>query len=321
MLDKLRKRTKEILEAGGGQDILSRSVDYLIVSLIILNVIAIILESVPSIYAGNKALFFWFEAFSVAIFTIEYVFRVWSSIELDYVDQRRPIYSRLKFMCSPLILIDLLSILPFYLSFYFAFDLRFLRVLRLLRIFKLTRYSKAMNTLLNVLREETSALGASAFILLILLILASSGIYLLEHKHQPQVFGSIPAAMWWAMVTLTTVGYGDVTPITPLGKVFGAIIALIGVGMVALPTGIIASGFANAFRRKRESFEQELDNALEDGEIDNEESIALEKIQDELGLSDEEAEQILQSSLQRYKQEIKACPKCGFHFTPPNHKN
>ena len=168
--------------------------------------------------------------------------------------------------------------------------------------------------MLEVLREEASALGASAFILFILLVLASSGIYLIEHDAQPEAFGSIPSSMWWSIVTLTTVGYGDVVPLTVGGKLFGALIALIGVGMVALPTGILASGFANAFRRRRASFEQEIDFALEDGELSEQERKSLDKIKAELGISKEDAEHIFRLASQRFSHEPPICPKCGHKF-------
>jgi voltage-gated potassium channel len=280
--------------------------------LIFLNVISIALDSVPSLLANYEQEFYRFEVFSVSVFTVEYLIRIWSSIELERVDSSRPILGRIKYMLTPLVLIDLVAIIPFYLVFFVSADLRFLRVIRLLRIFKLTRYSGAMATLLEVLREEASALGAAAFILFILLILASSGIYLIEQDVQPLAFGSIPSAMWWSIVTLTTVGYGDVVPITVGGKLFGALIALVGVGMVALPTGIIASGFANAFRRRRVSYEQQLDFALEDGKLTAQERRSLKKMKAELDISEEDAEHIFRLAMQRLKKENpKSCPKCG----------
>ena len=142
--------------------------------------------------------------------------------------------------------------------FFMSIDLRFLRVIRLLRIFKLTRYSGAMNLVLSVFKEEASAFFAAFFVLLMLLILASSGIYLLEHEVQPDNFGTIPDAMWWAMATLTTVGYGDVVPITPIGKLFGGFITIIGMGMVALPAGILASGFADQVHRRRTEYTEQI---------------------------------------------------------------
>ena len=317
MANTLRKRTAQILEAGQPRDPLSRAIDLFLIALITLNVIAIMLESVPSLLQDYRDWFDRFEIFSVAVFTLEYAARVWSAVELDDVDSSRPLRARLKFMLTPLVLIDLVSILPFYLSFFIALDLRFLRVLRLLRIFKLTRYSAAMSTMLEVLREEASVLGAAAFILFILLVLASSGIYLIEHDVQPRTFGSIPSSMWWAMVTLTTVGYGDVTPVTPLGKLFGALIALIGIGMVALPTGILASGFANAFRRRRISYEQQIGIALDDGMINADEAAALRRIQSDLGLSAEDSRHILDMASRRLRRMQQYCPHCGGSLQAP----
>ena len=322
MAANIRSRVAQILESGQAQDPFSRVIDLFLIALIILNVIAIVLESVASLLIVYAEWFRYFEIFSVAVFSIEYLARVWSAIELDRVDTSRPVLARLKYMLTPLVLIDLLSILPFYLSFFIALDLRFLRVLRLLRIFKLTRYSAAMSTMLEVLREEVSVLSAAAFILFILLVLASSGIYLVEHDVQPDAFGSIPSSMWWAMVTLTTVGYGDVTPITPLGKFFGALIALIGVGMVALPTGILASGFANAFRRRRISYQQQLGIALDDGKISEEEAAALRRIQFDLGLSEEDAAHIYDMASRRLRRMQQYCPNCGGNLEmPPTEKS
>ncbi len=309
----IRKRVSEILDTDRLTDKFSQTIDMILVALIFLSVIAIALESVSSLLDGHSHAFHLFEAVSVGIFTIEYLARIWSAVELEDVDQHHPLRARFKYMFSPLVLIDLLSILPFYLSFVVT-DLRFLRVIRLLRIFKLTRYSSAMSTMLKVLKEEAPALGAAAFILFILLVLASSGIYLLEHEVQPAVFGSIPAAMWWAMVTLTTVGYGDVVPITTMGKLFGALISLIGVGMVALPTGILASGFANAFRRNRVDYEQQMAIALADGFISEEESVALKRIRSELGISDEDAKQIYELSKVRIEKQQDSCPNCGHNL-------
>ncbi len=310
MTAQYRKRAAEILDIGRSRDPISRTIDIVLVVLIFLNVIAIVLESVPALLSSFERQFYWFEMFSVSIFTVEYGVRVWSAIELEQVDGSRPVLSRLKYMLTPMLLIDLFAILPFYLTFFVGVDLRFLRVMRLLRIFKLTRYSQAMSTMLEVLKEEASALSAAAFILFILLVLSSSGIYFIEHDVQPEHFGSIPSAMWWAIVTLTTVGYGDVTPITNVGKLFGALIALIGVGMVALPTGILASGFANAFRRRRVSFEQEIDLALEDGDLSAEESRHLEELQQELGVSKEDAEHIYRVAIRRLRQKRQICSEC-----------
>ncbi len=306
-----RARVAEILEGRCQRDPLGRSIDIALIVLILLNVVAIALESVPSYMQAYQREFYVLEVFSVFVFTVEYIARVWSCVELRRAGGTTATRTRLKFMMTPMVMIDLLAILPFYITFIIGVDLRFLRVMRLLRIFKLTRYSEAMTTMLEVLREEKSVLIAAAFILFILLVLASSGIYLIEQDVQPEVFGSIPESMWWSIVTLTTVGYGDVTPVTPGGKLFGALVGLVGVGMVAMPAGILASGFANAFRRRRVSFEQELAIALEDGELSEAEITSLKRIQSELGVSEEDAEHILRFMLRQSRNIEPQCPHCG----------
>jgi len=290
--------------------------------LIFANVVMIILESVPAIELKYHNFFKSFELISVIIFSVEYLARLWSCVDLkkhhhghsesagkDYAISHFRI--RLHYIKSPLAIIDLLAILPFFLSMFFVLDLRFLRILRLLRIFKLTRYSAAMKTLLTVLKDEMPVLFAAYFIMFTIIILASSGIYLLEHDVQPEEFGNIPASMWWAVVSLTTVGYGDVIPITIGGKIFGGIITLIGISMVALPTGIIASGFGNAFRRKRQTYQLELAEAFNDGVLTKAEKSQLRATQETLGLSTEDAKQIYKEALYGHlkKHEI-ICPKC-----------
>jgi voltage-gated potassium channel len=208
-------------------------------------------------------------------------------------------------------IIDLLAILPFYLAFFISIDLRFLRVVRLLRVFKLTRYSGAMNLVLSVFKEEAHAFLASIVVLLIVLILASSGIYLLEHKLQPEHFGSIPAAMWWAMTTLTTVGYGDVVPITPWGKIFGGLITVIGMGMVALPAGILASGFAEQIHRRRSIYQERLQHFLGDGVVTKTEKLSLDHLRERLGLTHEEVEELTHEYLHKYQSSIRQCPHCN----------
>ena len=235
----VRRRIYEILEVAEKGDRASRVFDYCMIGLILVNVIAVIVETLDPLKQAYAQAFHNFEVFSVAVFTVEYALRIWSAVERDAGRAGEPAWKkRVRYLFSPLAIIDVLAILPFYLSVLFPVDLRFLRVLRLLRIFKLTRYSSAMTMLLNVFREEASSFFAAFSILMIVLILASSGIYLVEESAQPRAFDSIPHAMWWAMATLTTVGYGDITPITPLGKLFGAGITIVGIGMVALPAGI-----------------------------------------------------------------------------------
>jgi len=308
----LRKRTAQTFEQRDVKDITGRLLNFSLIVLISLNILAIILESVDTIYARYQSWFWAFEVFSVVVFTIEYLARVWSSIDLSDCRDPSAIKGRLKYMLSPIALVDFFAIAPFYLSLYIGIDLRFLRVLRMLRLFKLTRYSPGLGALLDVIQKESETLIAAIMVLLIMLIISASGIYLLESDVQPQAFASIPDAMWWAIVTLTTVGYGDVVPITPMGKIFGGLIGLIGVGMVALPAAIMASGFAENLQLRKQKYNNYIKHALTDGEIDEQERWQLEDLRKELGLDTEDAIQLLDAMMRQATQDhLKSCPHCG----------
>lgn len=257
-----------------------------LIGLIILNVGAVILETVESIYAGWAVTFGIFEAISLTVFIVEYLARLWVAPENPQMS------SRWAWIRSPLALVDLLAILPAILFLFVPIDLRILRTFRMLRLLKLTRYSPALGMLVAVFEEEAGAFLAGFFILMLMLIFASSGAWLVEHQAQPEAFGSIPAAMWWAVATLTTVGYGDVTPVTVAGKLFGAMITVIGIGMAALPAGIIASGLNDQIHRRRTSLEREFRKALEDGEICKAEEAEIETLRKTLGLSRRAADHI-----------------------------
>ncbi|WP_298767639.1 ion transporter [uncultured Polaribacter sp.] len=229
----------------------------LIYGLIILNVITLILESYRELKVSFSDFFYYFELISVIIFSIEYLLRLWTS-DLEKSYKGNSFKKRLKFGFSTLGLIDLLAILPFYLPLIFPFDLRILRILRLfrlLRIFKLGRYSKSLNTITCVLKSTKSELAITGFIAFILLVLSSTIMYYFENEVQPEKFASIGHSFWWAIATLTTVGYGDVFPITAMGKVMSGIIALIGIGFIALPTGIISSAFITRIQEQKKKKE------------------------------------------------------------------
>lgn len=246
----LRRGVYEVMEAGAADTRPGRLLDSVLITLIVLNVIAFILESVPSIEAVHGRTLRLFDILSVGAFTVEYLLRLWSSVEAPFLRRLAPWRARLSFALQPYAIIDLLAILPFYLAFLIPFDLRLLRVLRLMRFLKLARYSPAMHTLVRVLANERRALLGALLLVMTALLFASSGMYYLEHAAQPDRFGSIPEAAWWAIVTLTTVGYGDVTPVTPLGRVFAGVVMLCGLVVLALPIAIIATGFSQEVNRR-----------------------------------------------------------------------
>jgi voltage-gated potassium channel len=248
----LRERIFISINITPQSSILARIVEFSLLALITLNVLSVVFETVEFFEARYKDFFWNFEVFSVAVFTIEYALRVWTcTVNRRYA---QPIRGRLRYMSSFLAIVDLLAILPFYLPMLIPLDLRFLRAVRLFRLFRLfkvARYSKALSSLGEVLKAKRAELGITVLTLLIFLLLASAVMYDIEHEAQPQSFPNIPTAMWWGVSTLTTVGYGDVYPVTPLGKIIGSAIALAGIGLFALPAGIIASGFAERLHEKK----------------------------------------------------------------------
>ena len=280
----LRKKLWEILEKGDSSNKTSFYTDIFLISLIVLNIIAVLLETVDSIYNQFKVEFLYFERISTIIFLIEYLLRVWVSIE-GKKDKEGPIIARFKYIITWPAIIDLLAVLSGILPMIFEVDLRILRALRMIRLLKFSRYFKVMNLLLGVLKEEKQSFLAAMFLLTIAMLIASTGIYIFEKDAQPDKFGSIPESMWWAVATLTTVGYGDVTPITPMGKLFGALITIIGIGTVALPSGILASGFSDQLKRRQSKYENELSKALQDGVISSSERNKLTQIAEDMNLS------------------------------------
>ncbi len=287
--NKIRRRLWEILEKSTSRDKASFYTDIFLITLIITNIIAVVLETVDSIYSNYQLHFLVFERISTFIFLIEYLLRVWVSIETKLKNSKEPaLLVRLKYMSTWPAIIDLLAVLSGLLPMIFEVDLRVLRALRMLRLLKFSRYFKVMNLLLGVLKEEKQSFFAAMFLLVIAMLIASTGIYMFEKDAQPDKFGSIPEAMWWAIATLTTIGYGDVTPITAMGKFFGSIIAIIGIGVVALPSGILASGFSDQLKRRQNTYKDELSKALKDGIITNAERTNLSKIAEDMNLSIEQ---------------------------------
>ncbi|EMA58242.1 ion transporter [Halorubrum lipolyticum] len=241
----LRKRTRRLVDPTHA-DGRGKLFNWVIISLILLNVLAVALETVDWIYAAYSAQFVLLETVSVAVFTAEYLARIWSAVEAGE-PYDRPVVGRLRYATRPLLLLDLVAIAPFYITLVGGTsDLRFLRALRLmrfLRLFRLVRYSESMQAFGRAFALKRGQLVVAMTGNLILLVVASSLMYFAEHAAQPEAFPSIPGTMWWGIVTLTTVGYGDVTPVTPTGQVIGSAVAILGIGLFALPASIMASGF------------------------------------------------------------------------------
>jgi voltage-gated potassium channel len=245
MLQNVKKRIYEIMEVQEHGDEEAHFFDIFMMVIISLNVAAVMLETVQVIEANYFIYLHIFDVISVGIFSVEYGLRAWVATEDERY--RRPILGRLYHAVAPMSIIDFLAILPFYIPFLIVgLDLRFIRVLRLFRItriLKMGHYSESIKTFERVFRKKWHELSIAFFVIFIALILFSSVMYYTEHGAQPDKFSSIPAAMWWGIITLTTIGYGDVYPVTPLGKVIGGFIALLGIAIYALPTGIVAAGF------------------------------------------------------------------------------
>lgn len=247
---KTRRQVHILLDVSRRQGAIYDWFDRFMVTLILLNMVAVMLETVDTLYNQYETYFHFFDILSVIIFTIEYIARIWSCID-HYSDKyASPITGRIRYFFTPLALIDLLAILPFYLSLLIPIDLRYIRIIRLLRILKIMRYFHALETLRVVVKRESNTLMAILILMFSILMFASASIYYLEKEIQPKDFASIPHAFWWAMSTLTTVGYGDVVPMTVVGKMLGILIMLTGIGMFALPAGILASAFAEETKRK-----------------------------------------------------------------------
>ncbi len=246
----LRHRLYEILEHGPVGDQTGRVVSRLIVLLIVINLVAITLQTVPEFETSYAAWFLGIELLSLVVFTFEYGLRMWVAVEHAPYLHSDGWKARLKYATSPIGVIDLFAVLPFWLAFVLPAELKILLVFRIIRFLKLTRYSPGMRSLLDVLYAERRALFGCLVILIGSTLVAATAMHVVERHVQPEKFGTIPDAMWWAIVTLGTIGYGDVVPVTPLGRVIAATTIFAGLIMVALPVGIVATAFANEIHRR-----------------------------------------------------------------------
>lgn len=267
--ERVRERTWEILEGTRYEDRTSQLVQGFIITVIVLNVAAVVLATVQELHDEYERWFWYIEVVSVAIFTVEYAARIWACT----VDERfeGPVRGRLRFAVTPGAIIDLVAILPFFLPRLTQVDLRAVRavrILRLLRLLKLGKYSESATLLWGVLTNKREQILLALLAVVVALVFVSSMMYFAERHAQPDKYASIPQAMWWGVITLTTVGYGDVYPVTTVGKVLGGCISLLGIGLFALPAGILASGFEEAMEKKQER-RQERRSDDEDEEDDD----------------------------------------------------
>lgn len=243
-----KNRVWELLERPAPDDRWSRLFDYFLIALILISVTGVTLSTVPSIAARYPLFLGFVETCTVTIFALELLLRLWVA-DLKY--KGRATFPRLAYLLSTQGVVDVVAVLPFYLQLFVAEPSSILGILCTLRILKLVRYSPALATLSTVIVQERHALLGAVTTILMALLFSSSVIYVVERVHQPEAFGSIPASMWWGISTLTTVGYGDVTPLTPLGRFFGGVVAILGVGMFALPAGVLSSGFMKEMKQRR----------------------------------------------------------------------
>ena len=267
--------------------------DSFIVVWVVISVLCVILESVTQIRYILNIQFIVIDAIAVSIFTIEYCLRLYCCVENP--DYHHPISGRFKQAKTASSIIDFLAILPFFLEIFLhhLLDLRFLRVFRLMRLLKLTRYTGATSTLNKVMARELPVLCTSAFIMLLLVILTASLGYLFEHDAQPDKFENIPQAIYWAVITLASVGYGDITPVTPLGRLMTIMLALLGIGIFAIPAALLSSAFTDQLRIERETLKNSLYEILSRGKIDEEETAFISKEAQRLHLNEDEVERLI----------------------------
>jgi len=287
-----KKTLMEILD-GSPKHAASRYVELAITLVVLVNCSAVILDSVPEIHAQYKDFFHELEFWSVMFFTAEYISRVWS-LGAKYDKEHGGSWKgRFQYMFSPFGLVDFFATMPYYMHIFFpGLDLRILRVLRLLRILKLSKYNTALQDLFHAIHSERQAFGSAVFLLTIATIVSASLMHFAEGHEQPEFFGTIPHAIYWAIVTITS-GYGNVEPMTKAGESIALITGFLGVCMAAIMTGIVASAFSNQVARKKAAFEAQLREVFKDGNMSEEEQDTLKRLQAHYRLSDEQVEAMM----------------------------
>ena len=294
--------------------------DGFIVLWVVISVVAVVLESVHSVHYVLSVEFIVLDAVAVTIFTAEYLLRLYACVETP--GYQRAVAGRFKHASSFSSVIDFLAILPFFLEVFLhhLFDLRFLRVFRLLRLFKLTRYTGATRTLTTVVLREWPVLAASAFVMLLLVILTASLGYLFEHEAQPEKFENIPQSIYWAVITLASVGYGDISPVTPMGRLMTIILALLGIGIFAIPAALLSSAFTDQLRIERETLKNELYEMLADGHLSEDEADKINREARRLHLSEDEVQRlIIKAQREReLKEDVSMLPLHKIAANPPH---
>ena len=261
---------------------------------VLISVLAVVMETVASVSYLISIEFVILDTITVAIFSVEYMMRIYSAVEEP--GHRNPLTGRIKQFTNPSTLIDFLAILPFFLEVFLhhVLDLRFLRIFRLARLLKLTRGSDATGTLFKVIKREWPVMSAAAFVMILLIVLTASLGYLVEHAAQPEKFENIPTAIYWAVITLASVGYGDISPITPIGRAITVVMSLVGIGIFAIPAGLLASAFSDQLYKEREALKASILRMLGDGVLDPEEMDLLRSEAKRLHLTMDEMNSILE---------------------------
>jgi len=301
-----RAKVFALLEPTGHSGRLHYYVDNFIVFWIALSIVCVIMETVDSVHAIFSTQFKWIDAIAFSIFTLEYLARLYAAPD-------NPLYRHLasprwRYVRGGQAIIDLVTILPFVLESFLHqhLDLRFLRAFRLMRMLKLTRYTTATSTLLKVVKREWQVIFASVFVMMLLVILTASLGYLLEHPAQPDKFENIPQAIYWAVITLASVGYGDISPVTPLGRTLTVVLSLTGIGIFAIPAGLLASAFTDQLRIDREAFRRTLVQALQDGEMDPREREEIMVEAERLHLTKVEYDQLMEDAAREHREQMKS---------------
>ena len=300
----LRQKVDALMNDTPTSGLLHHQLDLIFIIFIITSVAAVFLETIPAVHDPLKVEFYWFDTIAIAVFTIEYLLRLYAAPERE--PHHSALSGRFSFVKKPGSLIDLVAILPYYLQFLFAVDLRFIRVLRVLRVLKLTRYNTALSTFAMVLKREKRAFSAAMFITVLITILSGAIVYEFEHAAQPEKFDTMPRAMYWAVITLASVGYGDISPVTPIGQAFTMVLAILGIGIVALPAGILGSAFSDQLHQQREQMLKAVEDAFADGILTEDEERELEEERIRLHLSEEQFEKLKQRAMARHSTEITA---------------